>query len=578
MDKKKHFNFSKKQKITIFSLLAILILIASVVGFFSVRFYNHSYEGNTDPAKVNTVDEDIKFIEVPGIRNILLLSSDARPGEDVSRSDSIMILTIDNINKKLKVTSLMRDMLVKIYGHGEEKLNHAFAYGGPTKTIETIQNNFGIKLHNYVIVDFNAFVKVIDAINGIEVTIKDYELDELNKYILDGGGSEKDLLPAPGTYNLNGYQALSYARIRKVGIKDYELDELNKYILDGGGSEKDLLPAPGTYNLNGYQALSYARIRKVGNGEYERTERQRAVLQIALEKVKDMSTVKLVSLLNELFPYIKTNISLGNAMDYGFTALNVGKNCNFEIEQFRVPIDSISKGGIIDNKGWVFVIDKVETSKALQEFIFNNNKNYEPDTSNFDSIIEQYFNDYDIKDDTNHPDYEYVPSINTNGNFEKPKNDSNNSNNYNSNNKVEKPSNQESNENSSNKPSSGNNSTGNNSTEKPNTSEKPNIPQETPIQPPSEDNGASDKVEKPSSQGNNENPSNKPTNGSNSTDNNSTEKPNTSEKPNTPQETPTEQPSENNGSSGNGESSNTPSTDGNASSENSNNQNNTEGN
>lgn len=471
MDKKKHFNFSKKQKITIFSLLAILILIASVVGFFIFRFYNHSYEGNTDPAKVNTVDEDIKFKEVPGITNILLLSSDARPGEDVSRSDSIMILTIDNINKKLKVTSLMRDMLVKIDGHGEEKLNHAFAYGGPTKTIETIQNNFGIKLHNYVIVDFNAFVKVIDAINGIEVT-----------------------------------------------IKDYELDELNKYILDGGGSEKDLLPAPGTYNLNGYQALSYARIRKVGNGEYERTERQRAVLQIALEKVKDMSTVKLVSLLNELFPYIKTNISLGNAMDYGFTALNVGKNCNFEIEQFRVPIDSISKGGIIDNKGWVFVIDKVETSKALQEFIFNDNKNYEPDTSNFDSIIEQYFNDYDIKDDTTHPDYEYVPSINTNGNFEKPKNNSNNSNNYNSNNKVEKPSNQGSNENSSNKPSSGNNSTGNNSTEKPNTSKKPNIPQETPIQPPSEDNGAS----------------------------------------------------------GSGEFSNTPSTDGNASSENNNNQNNNE--
>ncbi|EJT6144114.1 LCP family protein, partial [Clostridium perfringens] len=472
MDKKKHFNFSKKQKITIFSLLAILILIASVVGFFVFRFYNHSYEGNTDPAKVNTVDEDIKFKEVPGITNILLLSSDARPGEDVSRSDSIMILTIDNINKKLKVTSLMRDMLVKIDGHGEEKLNHAFAYGGPTKTIETIQNNFGIKLNNYVILDFNAFVKVIDAINGIEVT-----------------------------------------------VKDYELDELNKYILDGGGSEEDLLPSPGTYNLNGYQALSYARIRKVGNGEYERTERQRAVLQIALEKVKDMSTVKLVSLLNELFPYVKTNISLGNAMDYGFTALNVGKKCNFEIEQFRVPLDSISKGGIINNKGWVFVIDKVETSKALQEFIFNDNKNYEPDTSNFDSIIEQYFNDYDIKDDTTHPDYEYVPSINTNGNFEKPKNNSGNSSNNNSNNKVEKPSNQGNSVNSSNKPSNGSTSTGNNSTEKPNTSEKPSIPQETPA----------------------------------------------------------EKPSENNGSSGNGESSNTQSNNGNTSSENSNNQSNTEG-
>ena len=450
MDKKKQFNFSKKQKITIFSLIAILILITSVVGFFVFRFYNHSYEGNTDPAKVNTVDEDIKFKEVPGITNILLLSSDARPGEDVSRSDSIMILTIDNINKKLKVTSLMRDMLVKIDGHGEEKLNHAFAYGGPTKIIETIQNNFGIKLNNYVIVDFNAFVKVIDAINGIEVT-----------------------------------------------VKDYELDELNKYILDGGGSEKDLLPSPGTYNLNGYQALSYARIRKVGNGEYERTERQRAVLQIALEKIKDMSKVKIVSLLNELFPYVKTNISLGNAMDYGFTALNVGKKCNFEIEQFRVPLDSISKGGIINNKGWVFVIDKVETSKALKEFIFNDNKNYEPDTSNFDSIIEQYFNDYDIKDDTTHPDYEYVPIINTNGNFENSKNNLNTSSNNNSNDKVEKSSNQGSNENSSNKPSSGSTSTSNNFTEKPNTSQETSKPSEN-----NGDSGNIDSSNTPSIDGN----------------------------------------------------------------------------
>lgn len=450
MDKKKQFNFSKKQKITIFSLISILILITSVVGFFVFRFYNHSYEGNTDPAKVNTVDEDIKFKEVPGITNILLLSSDARPGEDVSRSDSIMILTIDNINKKLKVTSLMRDMLVKIDGHGEEKLNHAFAYGGPTKIIETIQNNFGIKLNNYVIVDFNAFVKVIDAINGIEVT-----------------------------------------------VKDYELDELNKYILDGGGSEKDLLPSPGTYNLNGYQALSYARIRKVGNGEYERTERQRAVLQIALEKIKDMSTVKLVSLLNELFPYVKTNISLGNSIDYGFTALNIGKKCNFEIEQFRVPLDSISKGGIINNKGWVFVIDKVETSKALKEFIFNDNKNYEPDTSNFDSIIEQYFNDYDIKDDTTHPDYEYVPIINTNGNFENSKNNLNTSSNNNSNDKVEKSSNQGSNENSSNKPSSGSTSTSNNFTEKPNTSQETSKPSEN-----NGDSGNIDSSNTPSIDGN----------------------------------------------------------------------------
>ncbi|MDZ4991684.1 LytR family transcriptional regulator [Clostridium perfringens] len=464
MNKKKRFNFSNKQKITLFSLLAILALIISVVSFFVFRFYNHSYESKKDPTEVNVVDEDIKFTEVPGITNILLLSSDARPGEDVSRSDSIMILTIDNVHKKLKVTSLMRDMLVKIDGHGEEKLNHAFAYGGPTKTIETIQNNFGIKLDNYVIVDFNSFVKVIDAIGGIEVT-----------------------------------------------IKDYELDELNKYILDGGGSEKDLLPAPGTYNLNGYQALSYARIRKVGDGEYERTERQRAVIQIALEKIKDMSPVKLVALLNELFPYVKTNISLGDAMNYGFTALNVGKVCNFEIEQFRIPLDSISKGGIIDNKGWVFVIDKVETSKALQEFIFNDNKDYEPDTSNFDSIIENCFNSYDIKDDTSHPDYEYIPSRNTNDNFESNKKSSSNNNktNSNSNNTVEKPNNSGNTEKPANKPNTDNSSNSSNN------SEKPVAPQEKPIPPTQTESG------------NNGSSSETPSNGENSSSDNTNQENNT---------------------------------------------------
>lgn len=466
MNKKKRFNFSNKQKITLFSLLAILALIVSVVSFFVFRFYNHSYEAKKDPTEVNVVDEDIKFTEVPGITNILLLSSDARPGEDVSRSDSIMILTIDNVHKKLKVTSLMRDMLVKIDGHGEEKLNHAFAYGGPTKTIETIQNNFGIKLDNYVIIDFNSFVKVIDAIGGIEVT-----------------------------------------------IKDYELDELNKYILDGGGSEKDLLSAPGTYNLNGYQALSYARIRKVGDGEYERTERQRAVIQIALEKIKDMSPVKLVALLNELFPYVKTNISLGDAMNYGFTALNVGKDCNFEIEQFRIPLDSISKGGIIDNKGWVFVIDKVETSKALQEFIFNDNKDYEPDTSNFDSIIENCFNSYDIKDDTSHPDYEYIPNSNINSNFESNKKSSSNNNttNSNSNNKVEKPNNSGNTEKPANKPNTDNSSNSSNN------SEKPVAPQEKPIPPTQTESG------------NNGSSSETPSNGENSSSDNTNQENNTQE-------------------------------------------------
>ncbi|MGL5245384.1 MAG: LCP family protein, partial [Sarcina sp.] len=324
----------KNKKYIIIVLSVLLLALISTIGFWVFKYYKESYDNSSKVGKINMVDGNINFTEAKGITNVLLLSSDARPGETESRSDSIMILTIDNINKKLKVTSLMRDMLVKIDGHGEEKLNHAFAYGGPTKTIETIQNNFGIKIDNYIIVDFNAFRHIIDSIGGVDVE-----------------------------------------------VKDYELKELNKYILDGGGSKEDLLSSPGIYNLNGYQALSYARIRKIGNGEFERTERQRELLQIIANKMKDVSTVKILGLFNELFPYIKTNMGIGTAMDYALTALKIATGSSFEIEQFRVPLDTISKGGIIsEKKGWVFVIDKAETAKALQEFIFNDNKNYVPDT------------------------------------------------------------------------------------------------------------------------------------------------------------------------------------------------------
>ncbi|MPQ44242.1 LCP family protein [Clostridium tarantellae] len=464
MVKQKKANTFKNKKYIIGAILIALLILLSSIGFWVYKYYKESYDNSGKIGKVNMVDKNINFTEAKGITNVLLLSSDARPGETESRSDSIMILTIDNINKKLKVTSLMRDMLVEINGHGEEKLNHAFAYGGPSKTIETIQNNFGIKIDNYIIVDFNAFRHVIDSIDGVE-----------------------------------------------VDIKDYELKELNKYILDGGGSQKDLLPNPGVYNLNGYQALSYARIRKVGNGEFERTERQRELLQIIANKMQNISTVKFVSLLNELFPYVKTNMGIGTAIDYALTAMKIANSNTFEIEQFRVPLDSISKGGIVSNeKGWVFVIDKAETAKALQEFIFNNNKSYVPDTSNFNNIVEKYFKDYNITDDKTHPDYEPNYSRNSyksdKNNLDKVNSTNKSTNNKKNTNNISKPNNNKPNINSNNntsKPTEDNNISKPNDTVKP---DKPIVPEVPTPQPDSKPESGSNTNETPQVHPNPDNP------------------------------------------------------------------------
>lgn len=325
-----------------FSFFILIILLC--VFFLLVLFkLNTSPKNNIilDTSDTENVENFIPFTEVSGISNILFLSSDARASDTVSRADSIMILTIDNVNKKLKVTSLLRDMLVSIDGHGEEKLNHSFAYGGPLQTIKTIENNFGIKIDNYIIIDFNNFRKIVDTLGGIT-----------------------------------------------VDIKDYEVSELNKYILDSGGSKNDLISSSGSYTLNGYQALSYARIRKVGDGEYERSYRQRTLINLTLSKIKNSSAIKIAQIVKDLFPYINTNINIVDTLNYALTTLSIYSK-NSSLEQLRLPMDSISRERLYPSKGWVFILDKEENSKVLKDFILND-KIYTPNTDNISNIAKEY--------------------------------------------------------------------------------------------------------------------------------------------------------------------------------------------
>ena len=95
----------------------------------------------------------------------------------------MMILTVDSKNKSLKLTSLNRDTYVDIPGHGEEKLTHAYAYGGVNLLVETIENNFEIDIQNYAVVDFYSFMDIVDALGGVEVDVHKNEINEINKFI-----------------------------------------------------------------------------------------------------------------------------------------------------------------------------------------------------------------------------------------------------------------------------------------------------------------------------------------------------------------------------------------------------------
>ena len=206
--------WSAKRKIII-STIAVFALIIGILAYGYLYIKSKIYSEISIPNNI----EDTEYKEVEGITNVLLIGTDGRTLDEAARADSIIIATLDNNNKNIRLTSLFRDTLVNIPGHGEAKLNAAMAYGGVELLIETIKNTYGINLDKYIIINFWGFEAIIDQIGGLEFNVEDYMLNELNKYIGESTGGNDCPVTEAGERLLNGKQALSYARIRK-GVGD----------------------------------------------------------------------------------------------------------------------------------------------------------------------------------------------------------------------------------------------------------------------------------------------------------------------------------------------------------------------
>lgn len=300
-----------------------LLLLSSATGFLlaeaKIRVYGVldglDREGGESLSSVDL--EDVDLVEDDRIINILLVGSDKRATwTQTGRSDSAMIATLDLKHKRLKLTSLMRDMYLTIPGYGENRFNAAYSFGGVSLMYETIASNFGIRLDGYAVVDFSAFKKVINTIGGVKITLTDEE-----------------------------YQYLTTAYKR--------------------GSVLDL--QPGTNVMNGEQALAYTRIRQDAQGDFGRTERQRKVLQAIFTEAKSMSLAELISLAEELMPYISTDLTNDQIMSYMQSVLMLGTT---QIDQMRIPIDYSYEQRRINNMA-VLVPDMETNVNALQDFIYN---------------------------------------------------------------------------------------------------------------------------------------------------------------------------------------------------------------
>lgn len=277
------------------------------------------------------LDSDTEII------NILLVGADKNNDEqdkDVDRrSDSMMIATLDIKHSKLKVTSLMRDMYVQIPGYGGNKLNAAYSFGGIKLLYKTLAENFGIRVDGYAEVNFDAFVNVIDAIGGIEVTLTESEAAGLRStnYIK----RRKYRGVKEGKQIFNGYQAMGYCRIRH-----------GKQQADGR--------YPGVYTASGK------------GDDYGRTERQRLTMQAVLKKIKSLSSEELIKLAEVVLPNIKTDVSKKMIYSYMFAVVQMGTT---ELNQYVIPVEGTYTGQKIDGQECL-VPDLDANKEALKKFIF----------------------------------------------------------------------------------------------------------------------------------------------------------------------------------------------------------------
>ena len=284
--KRKKKSIITKILISILSVVTVVFLIYSIIVYSLIK-------------KINYVKSDIVsysgLMNEKHVKNILLIGTDGRSESERGRSDTMILLSINSKTDKIFLTSFMRDSYVDIDGHGWNKLNAAYSFGGAELLIDTIQRNFNIEITDYISVNFNAFASVVDAVDGIEIEISDKEAEAINKILHD---------------------------------------EVNK--LMGDDIDSDYLKGGGKVKLNGKQALSYSRIRNVGNVDFQRTQRQRDVLSKITEKIKSFNPAKLTKVIKSAAPEMTTNMT---TLELYLLSLRAPFILGYDLEQLRVPAD-----------------------------------------------------------------------------------------------------------------------------------------------------------------------------------------------------------------------------------------------
>ncbi|MCH5268585.1 MAG: LCP family protein [Lachnospiraceae bacterium] len=332
-------------KIVIGVAIAVLVIGGGAYGIFNHLYNQMNYKSleeddvpadqeyfDTDENTANLEELDPNSIHLDSAEAVtsskdvinILLCGEENIGGGRGRTDSIMIATINSKDNQLKLTSIMRDSYVQIPGYTDNKINAAYHNGGMKSLIETIKQNFGIEVDGYVLVNFDSFQDIVDAVGGIDITLDEKEVRYLNNTNYISDRSNHTLVV--GKNHMNGNQALGFARVRYV-MRDGEY------------------------------------------GDFARTLRHRTVMTALYQRVIDKSTLELVAMIPKIVPLLTTNIKKEDLINYISMAVKV-RDANKKVYTLNVPVEGGYK--ITRARGMSIILPEPlsKSVNKMQKFIY----------------------------------------------------------------------------------------------------------------------------------------------------------------------------------------------------------------
>ena len=271
----------KKSKKILF-ILEIVVLLLFIGGLFVYGQISAKLD-KIDIQETDLADQDIvtndQAPQMTGYTTYALFGLDHRSKNEklnTENSDTIIIASINNDTKAVKLVSVYRDTLLNVKGDTYSKANSAYALGGPTNAVSMLNTNLDLNITDYVAIDFDALVTVVDCLGGLDIPLSYAEIVHMNNYCVET--SEET--------------GKSYTPVELPDPKP----EDEEAIVD-------------TYHLNGVQATSYCRIRYTASLDMGRTERQRRVIQMIVDKAKKAGLSTIFDIMDQVFPMVKTSVS-----------------------------------------------------------------------------------------------------------------------------------------------------------------------------------------------------------------------------------------------------------------------------